>query len=551
MLETRLRSFFYDTTGGSGSGSSVVYAPTGGPYVLYSANAALPAGRIIAGSDNITIVSSGTSILISANTGTGSGGSTSTAGLVQSSLLISTIYPLSGGGDLSVNRSHSVDTLFLVNTGRQITGAGGLTGGGNFSTDRTISLTVPVATSLGGIGRTTIGSATTLLGVNSDGLTLSYYPLIASNNAIVNIIGSAWYISAITNAGGGSSVVYAPTGGPYVCFTSNSVLTSELVLTASNNITITTNGTLIYLSANTGGGGAVGGSGFTIVGDATGGTACFDGSNGSQLIGYDGVGDTFQLGQDNLIIYDSSYFQSFYASDGGMTLRHANQPTLELSDGSFQLKTYAGNHFFSVDNNGTLLISAPNGSGNHTLEDDPLGNFIIYDPAESVTFFVEHSTGIIKSLSLDTDNAPPTTSGTVRNVITDGNGKLSFTANGAVVGSADLTGRSAAVSSVLTITVPNDGAKHTYSVGGYITVTAISINTITLQVDYTDETNTSRTASFFGEGLTVAAISGTGFTGFPPMTLRCKENTSITVKTTIVGAGSETYDVGAYIQQIN
>lgn len=119
--------------------------------------------------------------------------------------------------------------------------------------------------------------------------------------------------------------------------------------------------------------------------------------------------------------------------------------------------------------------------------------------------------------------------------------------------SNDLIGQTGAVSSLFspTYTVPNDRNSHTYLTGGYLTVTAVSVNTITLQVTYTDETNTSRTQSFFGEGLTVAAISTVSMTAFPPMTIRCYPNTTITMKTTIVGVGSETYDVGGFLMQIN
>lgn len=64
MLETRLRTFA-DNTGG-GSSSSVVYAQTGDTFLVYSASTSLTNERIIVASDNITIVSSGTSFLISA-----------------------------------------------------------------------------------------------------------------------------------------------------------------------------------------------------------------------------------------------------------------------------------------------------------------------------------------------------------------------------------------------------------------------------------------------------------------------------------------------------
>lgn len=115
----------------------------------------------------------------------------------------------------------------------------------------------------------------------------------------------------------------------------------------------------------------------------------------------------------------------------------------------------------------------------------------------------------------------------------------------------DVTGQSASNTSVVTVTSPNDGVSHTYLVGGYITVTAISVNTLTLQATYTDETNTSRTQSFFGEGLTTAAVSTTGGFAFPPITVRSYPNTAVTVKTVVAGAGSDTYDVGGFIQTMN
>lgn len=118
-----------------------------------------------------------------------------------------------------------------------------------------------------------------------------------------------------------------------------------------------------------------------------------------------------------------------------------------------------------------------------------------------------------------------------------------------VAAHADLTAQGAAVSSVTTVTAPNDGSSHTYQVGGYVTITAISAGSLTLQATYTDETSTSRTQSFFGEGLTTAALSTTGGFAFPPMTIRAKQNTAITVLTTFTGV-STTYDVGGVIIQL-
>ncbi len=114
-----------------------------------------------------------------------------------------------------------------------------------------------------------------------------------------------------------------------------------------------------------------------------------------------------------------------------------------------------------------------------------------------------------------------------------------------IAGSNDLTAQSAAVTNIKTVTVPNDSAMHTYSVGGYLTVTAISVNTVQLQVTYTDETSTSRTVNITG------AVATTGINDASPVTIRAKFNTNITIKTVVVGAGSQTYDVGGYITQIN
>lgn len=105
-------------TGSGGTGRTTV----GSAHTLLGVNSdgtTLTYYAILA-SDNTTVVKSGTGIFISATTNSGT--ATSTAGLVQSSLTISTLYPLSGGGNLSVNRIHAVDTAFLIHSG----GAAGL-----------------------------------------------------------------------------------------------------------------------------------------------------------------------------------------------------------------------------------------------------------------------------------------------------------------------------------------------------------------------------------------------------------------------------------------
>lgn len=125
-----------------------------------------------------------------------------------------------------------------------------------------------------------------------------------------------------------------------------------------------------------------------------------------------------------------------------------------------------------------------------------------------------------------------------------------WTSNGAIVASADLTGQTAAVTSVTSVTSTNDGNNHTYSVGGYSNITAISAGSLVFQVTWTDETNTSQTQNFFPMGLTSASLTSTGFDSFTPTTIRVKPNTLITVATTFTGV-SISYDPGGYIQKIN
>lgn len=264
-------------TTATGSATTLVGVNSSGViYDYYTLNA----------SDNLTIARVGSGYFFSAVTNAGS--ATNTASLVQSSRTISTIYPLSGGGDLSVDRTHAIDTAFLINSGRTLTAANGLIGGGNLSADRVFginttgsgegkilitsggstlggvawvdssgavtsivyaatgnkyvvmdlaadltgefrlaqsgnsisittaaglltinattqnitglqqSIAIPLITDSGGTGRTTIGSAHTLLGVNSSEASLTYYALLASNNSVVTKVGTALYITATT-----------------------------------------------------------------------------------------------------------------------------------------------------------------------------------------------------------------------------------------------------------------------------------------------------------------------------------------------------------------
>lgn len=135
-----------------------------------------------------------------------------------------------------------------------------------------------------------------------------------------------------------------------------------------------------------------------------------------------------------------------------------------------------------------------------------------------------------------------TTTGTVRRML---------------VGSkcARATGQTAANSSVATFTTPAvDG---TYEVSGHITVTTSSAEAFSLTVDYTDESNTARTAiipilrSSTGAWLSVT-LSVAGAVAYPSATIpiRCKASTAITIKTSGTFTGC-TYNVEGCIKQVN
>lgn len=119
---------------------------------------------------------------------------------------------------------------------------------------------------------------------------------------------------------------------------------------------------------------------------------------------------------------------------------------------------------------------------------------------------------------------------------------------GSIVASADLTGQTTAVASVATYTPGADG---TYRIGVYVTITAVALDVLNIQVDYTDETNTARTQTFVPVGLTSANLSAVGASVFPTLDVRVKSGVAITVKTVLVtGTGSIVYDAGATVEKL-
>lgn len=178
---------------------------------------------------------------------------------------------------------------------------------------------------------------------------------------------------------------------------------------------------------------------------------------------------------------------------------------------------------------GGTITETGTGSGAKNIMDWVVGSTHV--------FGVDHN-GLINSNSLTASQL----------VATDASKNL-VSVNGPITqATADLTAQSAA-GNVTTFTVGASTA--TFNISGYINITAVTVDVIEMQVTYTDENSTSQTANFFTQGATSALLSAIGNSVFPPMTIRAKNGTVITVKTTLTtGTGSISYDAGARITQL-
>lgn len=123
------------------------------------------------------------------------------------------------------------------------------------------------------------------------------------------------------------------------------------------------------------------------------------------------------------------------------------------------------------------------------------------------------------------------------------------TPTGSTVATNYSTGQTAAIATLTQYT--NGASDASYRIGGNITITAVVTDVLQLQVTYTDETNASRTQTFFPQGLTSANLATVGAFTFPTMDIRVKASSTITVKTVLtVSAGSITYNAGGTITNL-
>lgn len=119
-------------------------------------------------------------------------------------------------------------------------------------------------------------------------------------------------------------------------------------------------------------------------------------------------------------------------------------------------------------------------------------------------------------------------------------------ANPTVVAFSDLTGQTGAVT-VCTFT--DTGSGGVYRCGGYVAITAVTLDVIQFQVTWTDETNTARTYTIVPVGGTT--LSATGVFAFPDVQVKVKPSTAVTVQVALTtGTGSIAFDCGATIEKV-
>ena len=272
----------------SGGGAGATYAATGNQYVTISAAADLTDEYIFRSSTGLSLTSAGNVVLVHYG-----------SLLVTSSRAVSTLFPMSGGGDLSADRTFSVNTAFLVTSARTISTTLPLSGGGTLEADRTFTIVTANNNTAGAIaaadfslfnlGRvSTDRTITTLFPMTGGGLNLSVDRtfsvntafLVTSNRTItagvgltgggnleadrtldlntggagqymITSIGAAEGIAWINTAGAGGGPVYAPTGGFYVTYAPDADLTAERTLIAGTGVVVASDGSNFFTSVAT------------------------------------------------------------------------------------------------------------------------------------------------------------------------------------------------------------------------------------------------------------------------------------------------------------
>lgn len=111
----------------------------------------------------------------------------------------------------------------------------------------------------------------------------------------------------------------------------------------------------------------------------------------------------------------------------------------------------------------------------------------------------------------------------------------------------DLTAQSANIG-IDSITTAS--SNETFEVGGYIDITAVTTDVITVNVTYTDEANTAHTLTLASAGL-LTSFNSISDNPLLTMSFRAKASTKIALRATLTtGIGSITFAVGGWIRRV-
>lgn len=118
-----------------------------------------------------------------------------------------------------------------------------------------------------------------------------------------------------------------------------------------------------------------------------------------------------------------------------------------------------------------------------------------------------------------------------------------------VVSRADLAAQTSAGT---VVTYTNGANDSSFDIEPYLTITAVTTDVVQMQVTYTPAgTSSTVTAIFYSQGTTTAGLSAAGTALYPPMVIRAKASTVITVATALTpGLGTITFNAGARIVEV-
>lgn len=263
---TDATSFYIDAT----TATPIAYAASGSYFIVGSSQPLLPGSRILTAGSSISMITDSTAFYVTALT-------PNVSTFVSNSRQVLSLFPLSGGGDLTADRTFSANTAFIVTSNRNINTTYPLAGGGNLGADQTHTIdtsflitsnrTISTTSPLGGGGNlgnnltftvgslSSIGSANQIFRTSSGGTTWEYVNLVGGSSITVSSVSGKIQIDASTGGGASSnSGGLAGTGFFYLFQSSGTGLyPNSRLFSSGSSITTRTDATNFYVDASTAG----------------------------------------------------------------------------------------------------------------------------------------------------------------------------------------------------------------------------------------------------------------------------------------------------------